>query len=64
MIDIILNIVNKYLELFPEEFKRQEKLLDYLKNHNDKEITDWNNFDGHIVATGFIYALKEEKFLV
>ncbi len=64
MKDIILNIINKYLKLFPEESKRQEKIINFLKNHNDKEITDWNNFDGHIVATGFIYALKEEKFLV
>ena len=30
----------------------------------DLEITDWNNFDGHVVASGFIYAKEENKFLV
>ena len=64
MKDMLLSIINKYLQLFPDEFKRQEQMINFLKSHNDEEIADWNNFDGHIVATGFIYALKEGKFLV
>lgn len=64
MKNTILNILSDYLLLFPEEKDRQNKLLEFLHNHNNKEITDWNNFEGHIVAGGFIYAKKEHKFLV
>ena len=62
--NILINIVNQYLDVFLEESQRQTKLIEYLQNHNDKQIIDWNNFDGHIVAGGFIYAKEENKFLV
>ena len=62
--DIVIDIVNQYLNIFPEESQRQTKLIEYLQNNDDKQITDWNNFDGHIVAGGFIYAKEEKKFLV
>lgn len=42
----------------------KELLLSILNNHNDDQITDWNNFGGHVVAGGFIYAKEEQKFLV
>ena len=64
MKDILIDIINKYLKIFPEEQDRQSKIIDYLNIHNNEEITDWNNFDGHIVAGGFIYAREEKKFLV
>ncbi len=64
MRNILLNVLHNYLLLFPEEQERQLTVISYLQNHNDEEITDWNNFDGHIVAGGFIYAKKENKFLV
>lgn len=64
MRDTLLNVLNDYLLLFPEEKERQMKLVNYLQNHNSEQITDWNNFDGHVVAGGFIYAKKENKFLV
>lgn len=64
MRDILLKVLNNYLLLFPEEQQRQSILTNYLKTHKDEEITDWNNFDGHIVAGGFIYAKEENKFLV
>ena len=51
-----LKILDDYLLLFPEEKERQARLLGYLEKSNDKEIIDWNNFIGHIVAGGFIYA--------
>ena len=60
----LLKVLNDYLLLFPEEQERQTILADYLKTHKGEEITDWNNFDGHIVASGFIYAKEENKFLV
>ena len=61
---ILLNIMSKYLETFPEEENRQEKFVEYIKNHKAEEVVDWNNFDGHIVTGGFIYSKKEKKFLV
>ena len=64
MRELLLKIINEYLVLFPNEKKRQEKFIEYLKSHDDNQITDWNNFDGHVVAGGFIYAKKEQKFLV
>lgn len=64
MRDTILNIIEEYLLFFSEEKERQSKLINYLNNHDDNEIVDWNNFDGHLVAGGFIYARKERKFLV
>lgn len=64
MRELLLKLINEYLVLFPNEKERQEKFIEYLKNHDDNQITDWNNFDGHVVAGGFIYAKEEQKFLV
>lgn len=61
---ILIDIINEYLVIFPKERERQTKLIKYLQHNNDKQIIDWNNFDGHIVAGGFIYAKEENKFLV
>lgn len=60
----LLNILKEYLLLFPSEKKRQSTILNYLQKHTDGEIIDWNNFDGHIVAGGFVYAKCENEFLV
>ena len=64
MKEIILHILNKYLILFPEEKERQSKLEKYLNKFNDEQITDWNNFKGHIVASGLVYSKAEKKFLL
>lgn len=60
----LLSIVEKYLEIFSKEKDRQLKICKYLNNFKDKDIIDCNNFEGHVVASGFIYAKKENKFLV
>lgn len=60
----LLSILNEYLLLFPDEQERQQQLVEFLSNHNEREFTDWNNFDGHIVASGFVYSIEDEKFLV
>lgn len=60
----LFKILDDYLLLFPEEKERQSQLLMYLQKYGDTQIVDWNNFDGHIVAGGFIYAKKDHKFLV
>ena len=64
MRDLLLKLMSEYLVLFPDEQQRQEKFIEYLKKHEDNQITDWNNFDGHVVAGGFIYTKEEQKFLV
>lgn len=64
MKNILLKVLKNYLLLFPEEEKRQSVLMNYLNEQKNEEITNWNNFDGHIVAGGFIYAKQEDKFLV
>lgn len=61
---ILIDILKQYLVMFPEEHQRQAKLMEYLQQSSDEQITDWNNFNGHIVAGGFIYAKEESKFLV
>lgn len=61
---IIEKIVKKYLNNFPDEYERLSDFLGYLDCHEDSEITDWNNFEGHIVASGFVYSKKEKEFLV
>lgn len=60
---IIVNIVNKYLDFYKEEKDRLKIFLEYLEKYNEEEIIDWNNFNGHICASSFIYSLKEKKFL-
>ncbi|MBR5369979.1 MAG: NUDIX domain-containing protein [Bacilli bacterium] len=64
MRDLLLKLISEYLMLFPNEKERQERFIEYLKNHTDEQITDWNNFDGHVVVGGFIYVKEEQKFLV
>lgn len=64
MKDRLLNIISKYLEIFPNEKGRQKKLIEYLNTHEEDELNDCNNFDGHITAGGLIYTLEEKKFLV
>lgn len=61
---IIEDLLGKYLLLFPEEKERQEQFVTYLKTHQDDEVIDWNHFDGHVVAGGFLFAKEEKKFLV
>ena len=64
MKDLFLRIITDYLELFPDEKERQSRFIEYVKNHSDEQMIDWNNFEGHVVASGFVYAKKEQKFLV
>lgn len=60
----ILDIVDKYLVIFPNERRRLFQLQKFLKEHADNQIIDWNNFDGHLTTGGFIYAKKEKKLLL
>ena len=62
MKNILITIIDNYLKIFPEEKDRQKELITFLENNKDEEIINWNNFNGHIVASGFIYAKQEKNF--
>ena len=64
MKNILLNVLNEYLLLFPDEKERQLVLNEFLMKYQYLELTDWNNFHGHIVASGFIYSKENSKFLI
>lgn len=64
MVEDIKLIVDEYLNVFEDEKERQTHLLKFLNENNFEEATDWNNFEGHIVASGFIYSKADHKFLV
>ena len=58
-------IVEEYLKIYPDEYDRQKEFIEYLNNDNNKEVwNDWNNFNGHMVAGGFIFSKKDKKFLM
>ncbi len=59
----VKDILKNYLEVY-EEKDRQKVLLDFLDTFQDGEINDWNNFVGHLVASGFVYSKADKKFLV
>lgn len=61
---VYLDILDKYKSIYPNEEERLEVFTNFLDNHNDEEITDWNNFDGHIVASAFVMAKREHMFAV
>ena len=60
----VINIINKYLIIYPSEKNKLNELINYVNNHSYSEMIDWNNFNGHIVASGFVYAKEDKKFLV
>lgn len=64
MKNLLLEVVQEYLTIFSNEQERQEKLVNFLNKYDDIKLTDWNHFDGHIVASGFVYAKEGNKFLM
>lgn len=60
----IIRILDSYLKIFPNEKSRLESFFLFLNNSSDFEITDCNNFIGHIVASVFVYSTVLKKFLV
>lgn len=64
MKEIMLDIIKKYIEIYPNEVERLSILKDYIYKFSSEDIIDWNNFDGHIVASGFVYNKDTKKFLV
>lgn len=57
-------ILDKYLEKFPNEAEKLSLLKKYINQSTDEQITDWNNQNGHLTASAFVYCQNEDKFLV
>ncbi len=60
----IEKVINKYLDIFPNEATRLSPLIEYIKNTNNDSMCDWNNANGHITAGAFIYSKNTQRFLV
>jgi len=61
----IHELVNHYLEEFPEERDRLNQLIDLLnKFPNEKSLCDRKKFVGHITASGFVVHRKTHKVLL
>ena len=61
MKETLEKILEEYLKVFPEEKERQNEYKKYLKSAKGDEVADWNNFNGHTVATGFIYNKNRKR---
>lgn len=58
---LIADTLDKYLTIYKEDDKLS-KLKDFLNKTDDIGVTDWNNFDGHVVASAFVMAKREKLF--
>ena len=63
MVKQYLDIVKKYLNLFPSERDRLHIFVNYLNSAKDSEICDWNNANGHITCGAFLYSKASKQFL-
>ena len=62
----IEKIIQKYLDYYPEERYSLTKLIELVK-HNQNSIANLfnrKNIEGHIVASGYIYSLNDDKLLL
>lgn len=64
MKDIFNKILDEYLLINCNEVKKLEQLREFINTSSDNEIGDWNNFNGHVVASAFIHSKKDEKLLL
>lgn len=61
----IKQILEKYLEHFPNERNKLNQLNDLIRNSNsESKLFDSKNDVGHITASGYIYAKKDNKLLL
>ena len=62
----ISEIVKKYLDYYPKEKNNLTKLNLLIDHNKDKMSNIFNrkNFEGHITASGFVYAKDEGKVLL
>lgn len=58
---LIVDTLDKYLTIYKEDDKLSI-LKKFLNECDDEGVTDWNNFDGHVVASAFVMSRKEKLF--
>ena len=61
---VINDILNEYKVVYPGEKSRIKNLVTYLKYNSDEQMCDWDNMNGHLTSSAFIYSKKTSKFLV
>lgn len=61
MKNVIVDTLDKYLNIYNEDDKLL-MLKEFLKRCDDDGVIDWNNFDGHVVASAFVMSRKEKMF--
>lgn len=60
----IKNIVEEYLNAFPEEKTRLKQLLELIEHtKKEEDLYSRTNFVGHITASGFVISRKTKKVL-
>lgn len=60
----LLKIIKTYLNHFKNEKEKLKQLIILIEKSNVKDIFDSTNIEGHITASGFIYAKKENAILL
>ena len=62
----IEEVLKKYIEIFPKEEEKLNKLSLLIKSNKDNYNNLFNrkNFDGHITASGYIYSKNQKKILL
>lgn len=59
----IMQIVDQYLKVFPNERTRLKPLLNLLSNSSEMDLISRKNFNGHITASGFIVDVTRRRVL-
>lgn len=62
--DLIQTLLLGYVSKFPKEKSRLKELNTYLNKTNQRDMCDWDNMNGHMTASAFIYNKSNSKFLV
>ena len=60
----IEKIIKTYLNHFENEKEQLKQLIILIEKSKEKEIFNSTNIEGHITASGFIYAKKEKSILL
>lgn len=61
MKELIVQAFLKYQSIYNEEEKLRP-LKKFLDCNGEEEVTDWNNFEGHVVASAFVMSKREKLF--
>lgn len=60
----LLDMLNTYSDVFPEDTQNCEPFRQYLLRNNERQIYDRKNFDGHITTSAFIIDTRTNEILL